>query len=216
MSKPYSAFLDYVMPEVPGCTTEMALLEIKNTVIDFCEKSLVLKADHDPVTATAGVIDYDLEPPDGYLVVKIEQAWYKGQKLDPMSPDQVQTPSIYNQNSGYLVNKGDPRLFIQKDPRTFSLYPIPGETVPLSITMRISLKPTRTSTTIEDVIFEEYAEVIGHGAVSRLALSPGKPYSNRQLAADKQSLYIAGLNVARDRAQKGFVRASQHVRMRRI
>lgn len=210
------AFLDYVLPHVPGCTPEMALLEIKNTIIDFCEKSLILQQDHDPVTATKDVIDYDLEPPTGYLVVKIMNAWYKGQKLDPMSPDQIETPSVYNQQSGYLVNKGDPRFYLQKDARTFSLYPIPGETVPLSVTMRIALKPTRTLASIEDVIFDDYAEIIGHGAVSRLALSPGKPYTNRQLAADRQSLYIAGLNVARDRAQKGYVRSSKHVRMRRI
>lgn len=216
MSTAHTAFLDYVMPEVPGCTNAMALLAIKNTIIDFCEKSLILQQDHDPVTAVADVVDYDFEPPTGYLVLKIMNAWYKGQKLDPYSPDQVETPSVYNQNSGYLVNRGDPRFYLQKDARTFSLYPIPRETVPLSVTMRIAVKPTRSSTSIDDIIFEEYAEIIGHGAVSRLALSPGKPFSNRQLAADKQSLYIAGLNVARDRAQKGYVRASKHVRMRRI
>ena len=161
-------------------------------------------------------MDYDLEPPKDYLVVKIMKAWYKGQELDAYSGDQIQTPSVYNQNSGYLVNRGDPRFYLQKDARTFSIYPIPAETARLALTMRVAVKPTRSSTEIEDVIFEEYAEVIGHGAVSRLALSPGKPYSSRQFAADKQSLYIAGLNVARDRAQKGYVRSSKHVKMRRI
>lgn len=212
----HTAFLDYVLPQVPGCTQEMALLEIKNTIIDFCEKSLILEQDADPLTVINGISDYDLEPPRNYLVVKIMKAWYKGQLLDPYSPDQVETPSVYNQNSGYLVNRGDPRFFIQKDARSFSLYPIPKETARLALTMRVAVKPTRASTEIEDVIFEDYAEIIGHGAVSRLALSPGKPYSNRQLAADKQSLYIAGLNVARDRAQKGYVRSSKHVKMRRI
>jgi hypothetical protein len=211
-----TAFLDYVLPQVPGCTPEMALLEIKNTLIDFCEKSLILQQDADPVTVINGIMDYDLEPPKDYLVVKIMKAWYKGQELDAYSGDQIQTPSVYNQNSGYLVNRGDPRFYLQKDARTFSIYPIPAETARLALTMRVAVKPTRSSTEIEDVIFEEYAEVIGHGAVSRLALSPGKPYSSRQFAADKQSLYIAGLNVARDRAQKGYVRSSKHVKMRRI
>lgn len=212
----HTAFLDYVLPQVPGCTPEMALLEIKNTIIDFCEKSLILQQDADPITAINGIMDYDLEPPKDYLVVKIMKAWYKGQVLDAYSPDQVETPSVYNQNSGYLVNRGDPRFYLQKDARSFSVYPIPSETARLALTMRVAVKPTRASTQIEDVIFEEYAEIIGHGAVSRLALSPGKPYSGRQFAADKQSLYIAGLNVARDRAQKGYVRSSKHVKMRRI
>jgi len=212
----HTAFLDYVLPHVPGCTNEMALLEIKNTIIDFCEKSLILQVDHDPVTVIANIQDYDLEPPKDRLVIKILKAWYKGVLLDPTAPDEVPTPSMYNQNSGYVVQRGDPRVYIQKDARSYSLYPIPGETAKLALTMRVALKPTRSATSIDDFIFEEYAETIGHGAIARLALSPGKPYSDVKLAAANNGLYLAGVNVARDRAQKGYVRASRHVKIRRI
>lgn len=214
--KSYSLFLDYVLPHVPGCTEEMALLEIKNTVIDFCEKSLILQEDHDPITVTTNVNDYDLEPPRDRLVVKIMSAWFKGTALDPTAPDEVQTPSIYNQDSGALVNQGDPRFYIQKDARSFSVYPIPDKTSANAITMRVALKPTRSATSIDDIIYEEYAEIVGRGAVSRLALSPGKPYSNPQLASVSNAFYVAGLNVARDRAQKGYVRSSKQVKLRRI
>lgn len=214
--KNHSDFLDYVLPHVPGCTNEMALLEIKNTIIDFCEKSLILQEDHDPVTAIANIMDYDLEPPKDRLVVKIMSAWFKGNPLDPIAPDEVHTPSIYNQRSGALVNKGDPRQYLQKDARTFSVYPIPQKTDAQSITMRVALKPTRSATTIDDLIYEEYAETVGRGAVSRLAISPGKPYSDEKLAAVSNALYLAGLNVARDRAQKGYVRSSKQVKLRRI
>jgi len=209
-------FLDYVLPHVPGCTNEMALLEIKNTIIDFCEKSLVLQADQEPVTVIGGINDYDLEPPRERLVVKIMKAWYKGVELTPTAPDEVRTPSIYNQNSGYVVNRGDPNFYIQKDLRTYSLYPIPKETARLALTMRVALKPTRSATTIDDFIFEEYAETIGHGAIARLALSQGKPYSDLKLASARNGMYLTGVNVARDRAQKGYVRASRHVKIRRI
>lgn len=213
---PHSSFLDYVLPHVPGCTQEMALLEIKNTIIDFCEKSLILQADADPITTIANIADYDLEPPRDRLVVKIMKVWFKKDLLDPYAPDEVDTPSIYNQRSGAVVNKGDPRFYIQKDARTFSVYPIPDKTSASAITMRVALKPTRSATTIDDLIYEEYAETVGRGAVSRLALSPGKPYSDDKLAAVSNALYTAGLNVARDRAQKGYVRASKQVKLRRI
>ena len=216
MSTAHTAFLDYVLPHVPGCTNEMALLEIKSTIIEFCEKSLILQTDHDPVTAVSGTIDYDLEPPKDRLVVRVMKAWYKGQELEEMAPDDIDTPSVYNQNSGYHVHRADPLQFFQKDARTFSVYPIPNETVRQSITLRVALKPTRSATTIDDLIYEEYAETIGSGAISRLALSPGKPYSNPQLANAHHALFHAGLNVARDRAQNGYVRASRHVKMRRI
>lgn len=216
MSTAHSAFLDYVLPHVPGCTNEMALQEIKNTIIDFCEKSLILQTDHDPVTAIVGQIDYDLEPPKDRLVVRVMKAWYKGQLLEEMAPDDIDTPSVYNQQSGYHVHRGDPLQFFQKEARTFSVYPIPNETVKQSITLRVALKPTRSATTIDDLIYEEYAETIGSGAISRLALSPGKPYSNAALANAHRALFQAGLNVARDRSQNGYVRASRQVKMRRI
>lgn len=212
----HTSFLDYVLPHVPGCTNEMALLEIKNTLIDFCEKTLVLQVDQEPVTVISGISDYDLDPPRDRLVVKIMKAWYKGVDLDPTSPDEVNTPSIYNQNSGALVDRGDPRFYIQKDVRSYSLYPIPKETARLALTMRVALKPTRSASTIDDFIFEEYAETIGHGAIARLALSQGKPYSDLKLAAARNGMYLTGVNVARDRAQKGYVRSSRHVKLRRI
>lgn len=212
----HTSFLDYVLPHVPGCTKAMALQEIKNTIIDFCEKSLIIQVDHDPVTAVASIMDYDFEPPSNRLVVKVMRAWYKGTELDGQSIDMVATPSVFNQNSGYIVDSGDPRVFLQKDARSFSIYPIPKETAANSLTLRVALKPTRSSTSIDDFIFEEYAEVIGNGAISRLCLSPGKPYSNPQIAMARNALYISGLDVARDRAQNGYVRASKQVQMRRI
>lgn len=214
--KNHTEFLDYVLPQVPGCTNEMALLEIKNTIIDFCEKSLILQTDLDPITTIPNVSEYDLEPPNDRLVVKIMKMWFKGVNLDPRALDEIFTPSAFNTRSGALVEKSDPRFYYQKDARTFSVYPIPNVKDSLAITLRVALKPTRSATTIDDLIYEEYAETIGRGAVTRLALSPGKPYSNAQIAAASNALYIAGLNVARDRAQKGYVRASKQVRLRRI
>jgi hypothetical protein len=179
----HTAFLDYVLPQVPGATQEMALLEIKSTIIDFCEKSLILQTDLDPITTLINISEYDLEPPKDRLVVKIMKMWFKGVNLTP---------------------------------RSFSVYPIPNVKDVSSITLRVALKPTRSATTIDDLIYEEYAETIGHGAITRLALSPNKPYSNAQLAAARNALYTAGLNVARQRAQDGYVRASKQVHIRRI
>ena len=217
MSKAYSAFLDYVMPHVPGCTNEMALLEIRNACIDFCEKSLILQRDHDPVTVVKGQVDYDFEPPTGYLVTKLMKAWYKTKELPPLAPDEINRAEVYNRSfTGADVGQTDPRNILQKDERTYTLYPVPSETVPMSLTMRIALKPTRASTTIDDVIFEDYAEAIAAGAKARLMMSPGKPYSNPQGAVAWLGMYQSGLNTARQRATHGNARGDLKVKLRRI
>jgi hypothetical protein len=209
-------FYPWVTAEVLGCPDPVMDLAIKSTIIDFAEKSLVLQQDLDPITTIQNISDYDLEPPSDHLVIKIMKVWFKGQELDPESPDEIKTPSVYNRNSGYLVNKGDPRFYLQKDLRSISFYPVPSETARQSITIRVALKPTRAAKTFDDIFLEEYGETISHGALSRIYLSPDKTYTSDKHAMAHNSLYMAGLNVARTRAQNGNVRASRHVKMRRI
>lgn len=213
----YNAFLDYVLPEVPGATNEMALLAIKNTVIDFCEKSLILQVDHDPVTLIKGQVDYDLEPPSNTLITKIMKVFYNSYPIEPVAPDDVRVADIYNKRYPDAQPKeGPPEMYTQKDARTFSVFPFPKETEKLALTLRVALKPTRSSTQCDDLIFEEYAETIGHGAISRLAISPNKPYSNPALAGARNVLYTAGVNMARQRANRGYVRSSTQVKIRKI
>jgi hypothetical protein len=213
----YTAFLNDVMPDVPGCTVELATHAIKNSCIEFCEKTLILQRDHDPVTVVAGIVDYDFEPPAGQLVTRIMRAWYKTTELTPLAPDDVNRPEVYNRLfTGANVDRLDPGYILQKDERTFSLYPIPVSTVANALTMRVAYKPSRSSTTVEDVIYEDYSEAIAKGAKARLMMSPGKPYTNPQLAAAELELFRQAMNVARQRASRGHVRSDLSVTLRSI
>ena len=96
------------------------------------------------------------------MVIKIVNAWCQGQSLQPIAPDGIKDPTIYNRfaNKDNSVVTGKPRNIFQKDERTFTLLPVPDETVAQSLTMRVALKPTRNATTVEDVFYEDYAEII--------------------------------------------------------
>lgn len=214
----WSDFFEYVIPDVPGCPAITAELAIKNAVIEFCEKSLILQEDHDPVTVAKGIIDYDLEPPLAQtLVVKIMKMFYREYPMDPISPDEVLSASLYNRlYPDARPEEGPPKLYTQKNARTFTVYPVPKETERLAITMRVALKPTRAATQVDDIILEEYAETIANGALSRLLLQPQKPYTNANLAAVKDAMFKQGLNVARQRAVRGYVRSKEQVVLRKI
>lgn len=217
MSKSYEDFLDYVMPHVPGCTKEMAVLEIRNTTIEFCERTLILQRDHDPLSVVANQQDYDFEPPQGYLVHKVMKAFYKTRELTPLTPDQLTDVFAYRDSvAGENATKTEPYRIYQKDERTFSLHPWPSETVENALTMRVALKPTRTSSNIEDVIFEDWLDAIAAGALVRLHLSPAKPYTLPNAAALNQQTYLAKTNEARQKAIRGHVRGNQQIKLRRI
>ncbi|NQW93621.1 MAG: hypothetical protein HQ446_06245 [Polaromonas sp.] len=211
----YEVFFADVLPHVPGCPPEMALREIRSTVIEFCEKSLIHQITPDSLTIRAGVQDYDLDAPAGHRVHKIMKAWFKGQPLTPMAPDEIDTPDLYSARiPGYTPTKSDPVAYTQKDYSTVSFLPIADQTHSSAITMRVALAPLRSSTQCEDFLFEQWGEYLSCGAKARLMLTPGKPYTNTDSAVVNQGRYMTALNDARQRAIRGNVRSSLRVQLR--
>lgn len=213
----YEAFFPYVMHEVPGAPEPLVVRAIRDAAIEFCEKSLILTRDHDPITVKAGVVDYDLEPPNGYLVIKIQKAWLDNNPLTPLAPDVVRDASVYNRLfAAYQSAPSTPQAYLQKEERSVSVWPLPDKQYTKSLTMRVALKPTRSSSSVDDVLFEDYAEQIGSGALSKLMASANKPYTNLDMAAVHKSLFQQGINVARQRAGHGHVRSNLSVKLRKI
>jgi hypothetical protein len=207
-----SNFYQYVLPDVSNCPEISADIAIRAAVIDFCEKTLVLQRDHDPVTVVAGVIDYDLEPPTNNLVTKVMRVWFKGIELEAMAPDNVLHAEIYNSLFvGANVNQSDPRFYLQKDARSLTIYPVPKATASNALTMRVAYKPTRSAQIIDDFLYEDYAETIAYGAKYRLLSMANKPWTNGPAAGAALAQFNAGVNVARQRASRGNSRADVRV-----
>ena len=214
----YDAFLPYVLPDTPGCPEIAAIQAIRSATIDFCERSLILQRDHDPVTIVKGIVDYDFDPPiANTLVTKLMRAWFERDEVEVVAPDMVGDVTVYNSLfADANPMTGKTKQIIQKDERTFSVLPKPDKTYQNALTMRVALKPTRASTTCEDVLFEDYAEFIAHGAKARLCMTPGKPYTNPEVAALGNVMFTQGVNRALQRAVRGHTRAALAVRLRPI
>lgn len=215
---PYESFFPYVLHEVPGAPDPVVVMAIRNACIEFCERSLILTRDHDPITLTPRVVDYDLEPPiKDTLIIKIQKVFVERNAINPLSPDHVATADIYNRRyEAYEANPSTPNYYLQKDERTITVWPMPDKVYRNALTMRVAMKPTRDSESVEDVIYEDYAEVIAAGALSRLMASSGKPYNNIQMAAVHKMAFERGVNLAKLRMNAGHTRANLTVKMRRI
>ena len=213
----YEDFLNNVLPHVPGCPEFAAVNAVRNAVIEFCEKSFILTRDHDPITVVEKVVDYDLEPPTGYLVVKVMKAWLEHNPLDPLAPDFVRDAAVYNRLfSSYQAAGSTPRVFLQKEERSISLWPVPEKKYSNGLTLRVALKPLRTSISVEDLIYEDYAEAIAYGALSRLLMTPKQAFTDVEMAAVNKGLFTQAINTARQRATHGHARANLSVQLRRI
>jgi hypothetical protein len=214
--KTYEDFLVDVLPHVPGCPADLAVREIRNTIVEFCEKSLIHQVTLDPLTIRANVRDYDLDAPSGHRVHKIMKAWFKGQVLEPVAPDEINVPDAYNPRiPGYSPGKSDPVAYTQAGFSTVSFLPIADQTHQAAITMRVALAPLRNSTQCDDFLFEQWGEYLACGAKARLMLTPGKPYTNAEAAAVNQGRFFTALNDARQRAIRGNVRSDLRVQLRK-
>lgn len=213
----YDDFLSRTLSEVPGCPEIAAIQALRDSAVEFCEKSLIHQVDHDPVSSIAKIFDYDLESPvTGTRVTKIMRAWFQGEPLEPAAPDQVLDPTAYNQFiSGVSTAYSTPKLYFQKDHATFSLFPVPDKSIPNAVTLRVALAPLRDANIVADFLYEQWVEVISAGAIYRLQSSMGKAYHNPKLAQVFGDEYRRGINDARHKAVRGYTRANLRVQMRR-
>ena len=92
-----TSFYPYIVPHVSGCPEITIDTNLMSSIIEFSERTLILERDHDPVTIVKNISDYDFEPPiANHLVIKIINAWCEGYALEPIAPDVIQDPTIYN------------------------------------------------------------------------------------------------------------------------
>jgi len=208
---PYSAFLDDVMPDVGGATSDVVLHAIQNSCIQFCEQTNFLWERQDPFLLEKDRPEYDLFAPAGAKVFKVLEVCTERYPLTP-------------RNSQWLKNKypnwsawtGMPRYYNMPIETVVRVVPYPSASDSVdptldTLTVTVAYKPTRNSTLVDSRLYEEYLEVIAAGAKYRLMSSPAKPYSNVDYAALNFKIFWQGVAKAKRDVQGALSNALQRV-----
>ncbi len=117
--------------------------------------------------------------------------------LDPMTAWSLTAPSQFNTDEfnaltfganpafvtpeSALEGAAQPTIVTQLTPDKFIVLPTPDKTYELR--MFLALKPRRTATSMDEVMFSELEDCIMHRAAYTLTLIPQKPWSNPEMAA---------------------------------
>jgi hypothetical protein len=179
----YSDLFQYVLPELVGCSTMLAEMQLRAAVIDLCRRAKVWAYEDDPTTTSPGERNYDLSAPAGSTIVEVKAMFVDGDAVDPASTN-FDNPAVL----------GKPETFRQLTPEAFVLWPTPDTEYPL--TMELTLAPSRASSGFPSWIAEKYHDAIVAGAKSRLMLMPGNPWTNLQIAAAYRSLFESEVGTA--------------------
>jgi hypothetical protein len=98
-------------------------------------------------------------------------------------------------------------------PDKYIILPLPNNDKPYRCRMFLALKPKKTATGMDEVIFDDLEEVILHGALQHLLVLPNQAWSDRELAAYHAKQYTFQTAERRARANLGNVRGMMRARM---
>ena len=210
----YEAFLPEVMPYVQDVPEVVAVQAIRNACIQFCEETHYLQENLDPITGQVNVGEYDLDANDSnYKVVEIMQAYYGDQLLIPKAQEELN--QIYR-TSNWEDLKGNPYYYFRPRASVVRLVTKPIITEQNKLKVKAAIAPKRSSTTVDEEIFERFLEYIAHGARARLYNTPNQPYYDPRTAMEYTKRFNDELAEVRTRVYKGLTRASARVEFQRF
>jgi hypothetical protein len=210
---PLSAFRSRIAPRVPTALDMLIDDAVLDAAIDFCEQTLIVKGTLDQFTTGQGVREYDVEA-DGsqQAVCKIMRVWCNEREMTPVAEDDVLSVYGYvDQIAGSIRHTAPPTGFNEPSPGVIAFMPVPDGAYP--VTVRAAMKPKRSATQVEDILYENWAEEIVHGALFRLFSTEGMPFTNAGAATAHMALFKMGVNKALLEASRGRTRAERIVRV---
>lgn len=137
--------------------------------------------------------------------------------LDGFNEDQYNS-DMFNGSTTLVIPSeateggGEPRVVTQITPDKYAILPMPGTDQPYTIRMFYALKPTRTATSMDEMLLNELEDVIVHGALQQLLVMPKVVWNDNVLAAYHAKQFLFRLTERRARANLGNARASLTVR----
>lgn len=211
-------FLPYVLPHVPGCPDAVAEIAVRNACIDFCHTTLLVQT-LTTQDIVVGQQDYNLTVPANSVLSRVLKVFYGDIELAANTVESVNSGLIVRGDVGGGVQRSDsPVIYFQKTPTlaSISVYPLPATAMTLGLAVRAAFAPNRTATTVDDSLFQYWAEEIASGALHRLMATPGQQFSDNTMAAYHKSRFDIGCRSASIQSRTGLISAASRIDGRRF
>lgn len=176
---------------------------IKRAAIEFCQESWVWKHISDAQDVTVSEATYDIDVPNGAAVTTVMSVVLND------TPLEAKEVGWLNINlPAWHTTEAAPNYYTQTEPGQIILAPIPGETSAAALVITVALQPTQTATGFPEWIFNKFPYAITDGALAKLMLVPGKPWTDLTGGVDRRARFEAAIANARAMAVTGLSRAA--------
>lgn len=177
-------FLPFVMAACQGLPEEMAQAYIRQTLIDFCERTSLLKR-HKVVKVPRGFDRFPIEPDNQEQIVRINHLVIDGH--------------LHQGHQGYLHFHHFGRAFTIKDGFIVLSTPLESEK---AIEVTYVAAPTREACEVDAVLYDDWQEAIEDGALARLLILPNYQFTQPNMAMFRTNAYAQWVQKARVRTLK--------------
>jgi len=102
-------------------------------------------------------------------------------------------------------------MFLQPNRGTIRLMPKTEEAITSGLKINIAVKPTRAGDELEDIVWEDWAELIAEGALADLRAIPNEQWTDYTVAAAHRRSFDDGINEARGDQVRSHIRNDRTV-----
>lgn len=198
-------FLGHILPEVPGCDTDMAKQKLNLAIREFFLKSRSWRVKAGPYDVLADAEDPNiyLDPIEASLKVGyVFGVTYNGDRLKAMAVKPDETA---------FATPGKPTYYHAEVPGALRVYPLPTTDQLEALHVYCSVIPVDARQVPEHVATHHF-ETITKGALSKLLVMSKKPWTNPDLARVYGAQYYDGLREARVNADSAYQNGVQNWR----
>jgi hypothetical protein len=212
MSKSWSTFYDYVMPELQGVTTALVDFAVRQIVIDFFDETGIYTETLSDIAVLNATATYSFSGvPSGYDVDRVTEMKLGQRRIIPSTPDVLRTMYL-----DWQAVTGTPAYYIQETQDTFRLVPEPDQDFTDALSVRGVLKATQSSSSIPDWIWENYVNTMAAGVKGTLMTQVAKPWTNLERGAAYLAEYHSKRGQVRIDQNRSLTRATMRVQMRKV
>jgi hypothetical protein len=199
-----SSFLPLVAPKAPGAPDPAIERAVRQAAIEFCSRTLALQRTLATIQTVADQQDYTASY-SGEVVHRLLSVRLEGDPLELLKLEQLDPEAL-------PVEGETPTGALLIAPTTLRLHPTPT-LADEDIVVRAAMRPSQAATTIDDGLYERYAECLADGALSRLLLDQKSAYYDPNGAGAARARFDDSVGQAKAAVFFGHARTSARARI---
>lgn len=195
----YNDFITEIRQYAHAAPPIMIRTHVRNTIINFCERTLILKKDPSSFYLDEDEHTYTLKfSGDRYIAIAVKDLQIgEGTDGDPIA--ETTEHFLDNTVKGWRTHEAKtPRGYmLTDDVNKIRFYPMPNADSDDEIFITCAVRPRRDQTEIDTFIYEKWEEAIQAGALASILSIPESSWFNPQLAEQMSQAYKRQVRRAR-------------------